>query len=810
MSLQIRRLPIKHFAVYLFYFCISLFVTWPLITQMSTHLYGGFLTDAFQSARHTWWIKYALQNGQPLFEQPLFAYPDGLHGAWIWANPFEYFPGWLLAFVMPLNTAANLTVLIHMTLNGWAAYFLIDHLTDRKHWPALIGGLVFMAYPAIQSRVYGGHVGVLALWPAPLYLYALFMLKDSSQKRWYVMAALFCVLSIAGNSTLLVYYLLPISGIFLLARLFARDWLWLKRSLIATIMGGLLTLIFLMPLAIETNSTPQYNPDIGGSTTYSADLLSIVSPSFFHPLFKNLHHNGYVLSENILEGTGYIGIITTLLIVLALWQRKEARWWLELALVAWICSLGPLLHYYGELARVQVGAYETYIVMPWALIQKLPVFDISRTPGRFNLTIGLAVSVMVGYGTAYLWQWSNRFRWRIVLIPMLMVVILYDYRIFWPLEGVDDNTTWITTEAATVPTAVSDLAERDDIRAVFNVPWNDRIHAKHGLYLQAYHQQNILAGQFIRDTPVNPAKLSILQETLDPALLDAAGVDIVIFHKGGPVGYYLPPLLEAQLGTPAYSDDTIAIYEVPDADTSPEFTSLASSQAQITDSGDSYFYAPQPGWVQFSGVFEANSRLVELYLDGERVHDWIIDGETQFHLALPVTEAGFHTARLSMIPACPQTENATLVCDGVRVIDLELDDFTVSDFDSTVSMDMGISLNAAFVPSKAQAGTVITALLWWDFDEPLKVDASRFVHILDADGNSVAQADAPIAATAEKTSWLEAPQIMLADNLPPGTYNVYTGWYTFPSQERIAVLSDAAEAVNGWIFIGAIEIVSQE
>jgi hypothetical protein len=801
MTRRFSHAHVRHIAVFIAYFGLAALITWPLITRLSTHLYGDFLTDAYQNARHTWWMQYAIQHGQPLYSQPMMNYPDGLGGAWLWSNPIELFPGWLFAFVMDINAAANLMLLVQLALNGWAVYALVNDLTGKAHYPALVAGVVFLTYPAMQGRIYGGHVGVLALWPVPLYLLALYRMRDDDRKRWTVMAAVCFMLGVAGSTSLLVYYLLPISGLFLLGQLLRREWVWFRRSMVATIIGCVLLLGLLLPFALETGSDQQFYT-LTGSVRYSADLLSLVTPSFLHPIYKHLPYTGHVLGTNLVEGTGYIGMVTLALAMVAVWKRRQdALVWLVVAGVAWVCSLGPVLNVNGAPVQVQIDQYLTYIPLPWALLQKLPILNISRTPGRFNLSIGLAMAVMAGYGVAVLLSGRGRTAMRPYKrlgVLAVMALIVFDAQMFWPMPSVSVD----------VPQAVIDLRERDDIRSIFNIPWNDRIHSKQGLYLQTVHEQALLDGLIIRDTPVNPAKLTVLQETLHPLLLDVAGVDVVIWHKGGPLNEGIGERL-ATWGDPIYEDETLAIYDVPMLSSLPSFAGVPFAGDTITDHADSSLYTDWPGWVTISGVMQGDGQEVTLMLDDEPLHQWLVTGEQPFEVAVPVDEAGFYTLRLDVEPDCPLVDHPALTCPGVVIGELALTN-ALDVIDIPVDWERGIHLDDWYVIHEARAGERLAVHLSWRFDdvEAIPFDSlSRFVHVLNADGESVAQADGAINLDGALSRWSESPVITLPDDLSPGQYTVVVGWYTYPDTTRLNVFSDAPEAVNGLIEIGAFRVV---
>ncbi len=814
MPRVIAKQSVRHSAVYLLYLAVAAVITWPLVTVMESTLFGGFLTDAYQTARHIWWIQHAITTGQSVIFQPALGYPDGLHGAWLWASPLEYFPGWLFAFVLPVNSATNLMLLVQMALNGWAVYVLARHLT-RHEAAALIAGLIFLAYPALQSRIYGGHVGVLALWPLPLSLYALHRLAADRRRRWYILAALLFALSIAGNSTLLVYYLLPVMAVFCAYLLLTGQYIWLRRSLLAMIGGGLLALALLVPLALETRSAPQYNPDIGGSITYSADLLAVVSPSFFHPLFEHVDYPRRVLGVNLLEGTGYLGLIALGLALIGVLRRRAARWWLALALIAWVLSLGPLLKVFDQPVMLGVDDFASYIVMPWAFIQQLPVFDISRTPGRFNLTLGLALAIMAGYGAAILWRWLTprlRLRWRGALWLALALLILFEYQMFWPMPGDD----------ARVPAEVRALAGQGDGRAVFNVPWDNRLLAKRGLWLQAYHQQPMLAGQFIRDTPVNPARLAVLQATLDPALLNTAGVGVVIWHKeASEESARLGQRARDQLGAPRFEDDRLALFDVP-VPVASDGAAVAFVAVPAVDDGESlatggavYLYAPAPGWVDLDLTLRptpatGDPRAVSLLLDNAPVHRWTVDaGSGPATRTLYLPEAGFYTARLELDPPCPQAISPALTCRALAVDEVTAR-FVAENEDGVagVAFERDLMLRRADLDTADAGRGALTVRLWWDAGQPISGDDVRFVHVIGPDGVQVTGIDSPPGAFVGQL--METLTLDLPPDLAPGAYRVYTGWYRYPSLERFAVLDDRPEAVNRLVQVGAFTIDGDE
>ncbi len=331
----------QHLIAYIYFICLTVAMTYPLVLVLHERFMGDPFSDAYEYSRHIWWINYALRNGDPVFFQPLLAYPDGLNGAWLWGNPLQSFPAWLFAFVMPLPAAYNLSALVHLALNGWAAYYLAWHLTRRAP-AALLGGTVFALYPAIQGHLIASHIGLVALWGVPLYIVALLRLQTAGSWRGMMLASLFFVISLLGNNLLLVYVLFPVTLLLFLRGLLQRQWRWLTWMAGGVVLGGAVALVFVLPVALEQLNSPL--PPPGGDVRYSADLLAVVTPSFYNPLFTNLTYSRRVLGGvNNVEGSAYVGLTVALLAAVALWRVREARWWGLLALFAWGLSLGPLL-----------------------------------------------------------------------------------------------------------------------------------------------------------------------------------------------------------------------------------------------------------------------------------------------------------------------------------------------------------------------------------------------------------------------------------------------------------------------------------
>jgi hypothetical protein len=768
----------RHLIVYLGYLLLAVALTWPLVRVFSGHFIGDTFSDAYEYARHIWWMNHALRTGEPIFHQPLLGYPHGLGGAWLWGNPFQSFPAWLFALVMPLPAAYNLAALLTLALNGWSAYFLVWRLT-RHVAAALLAGSIFLLYPTVQGHLIASHTGLLVLWGVPLYALGLLGLRGhhaltlnpspegrgTSQHIGILVTPLAFLVSVLGNNLLLVYALFPVSLVMFAWAIITRAWGWAARIVSVAALGGVLALVFIGPVALEQLDSP-LSPE-GGDVLYSADLLAVVAPSFYNPLFSDLTYSRSVLGGvNNVEGTAYVGLVPAVLALLALWRVPAARPWGLLALVAWMLSLGPLLKVAGEPLSVTVAGVHTHIVLPWALLMDLPVLNIARTPARFNFVVGLAVAVLGGYGAAWVLDhnltpksplrtqragWGGKgLRWTIVVA--LVTVIAFEYHVSW-------RDGWPHLHTTPYPDAAPLVALMDeaDVEAVLNLPYDHLLAAKGGMILQTRHERPLIAGHVTRRTPVDPARLATLQWTLDPALLDAANAEAVILHRrwdneDGPGAVEENAI--ARLGGPAYSDDDYLLWLVPDPTEPAPFLAVPQGDRLSV-------YAPSSGWATLT----------------------VNDSATRLPLA-----SGY-TLLDRRPPGCPDAPDPALDCDRQRVRDLTLTDFAAAD---TPPITFGGTITLYSYEIQPDA-----LHLAWAYMTAPPENWARFVVVLDADGNPALQDDQPTRAPYET---------ILLDALPPGDYTVYVGWYTLPDVTRLAVRGDVPGTESSWAQLGEVAV----
>lgn len=207
-----RRVHVWRYAIWFVgYLLLALLITWPAVLSPVSTVMGSTVGDNFEMMRNTWWFRFALLNGQPFYYQTYLGYPQGFSSIALAANQLQYFPAWALALFLPLPLTYNLMVWLTMALNGLAMAVLMRDLL-REDAPALFAGAVFLAAPTLQAHLVEGHAGLLVMWPAPLFVWALLraLRTETRLLLWGTAAVVLFNLSPSGHMLQVIYVLMPL------------------------------------------------------------------------------------------------------------------------------------------------------------------------------------------------------------------------------------------------------------------------------------------------------------------------------------------------------------------------------------------------------------------------------------------------------------------------------------------------------------------------------------------------------------------------------------------------------------------------
>jgi hypothetical protein len=696
---RIRRAAVWVVLPAVAYLAAALIMSWPLGIHLTTHIPGGSNSDAYMMMRQAWDAHEQLRAGKNPLEQTRLAYPEHYTSRMMWSTPLRWVPQTLLMFVFKPVLAFNLWLLVILVLNGLTAYWLAMALTRQNSLAALLGGLVFMSAPVMQGHLAAVQVDVLSLYGLPLFAlcwWRVLFAPDDQRGGWrsVIAGGGWLALASLGLTSIVIYAVMPVvvfSGLYLLlsepGRLVRRGEPWhvqpWLRAGAMLVVGGLILLIFFAPLMTAAGQNELGQMENSGMILFHPSLVGFFVPSS-HGLWKNVPLINILAKAvtwgSTAERTAYLGVVASQLVFLGWWmrgkdsqQRYSSRMWLAIALGAMVLSLGSFLEILNQPpVNVQIEGIRSHIVMPWGLLQNLPVARELRTAGRFNLATALAWGMLVSLGAAAILPHVRRQAVRIGAGVIIGALILMDYQAYAPFPE----------SSAAQPDYLRELAARDDVRAVLDVP-TDYWPEMAGMGAQMAHGKPLVTGSVYRNTRQNPALLWLVDTAVispygdAPALpldsitplLQATGADRLFIHKEP---LESPESVVARVTSalgepPEYEDEQLAAFVIPQQVAPPpaDFFAWASkfgNWSMWQDYGEfsGYWLARSGEWGIYtttpSGELVIPTRVslpgyrVTVWLDDQQIGTWEI---TDDDLRLPVQATpGFHRLRFESLDGC--------------------------------------------------------------------------------------------------------------------------------------------------------------
>lgn len=158
-----------------------------------------------------------------------------------------------------------------------------------------------------------------------------------------------------------------------------------------------------------------------------------------------------------------------------------------------------------------------------------------------------------------------------------------------------------------------------------------------------------------------------------------------------------------------------------------------------------------------------------------------------------------------------------LIGEAVRLTQMEITtperSFTLPQTPQTtanVTWNNGIELlGYDLVSDLVPRGNGVQLTFYWQPNDQVDRSLTMFVHLLDLQGNLVAQQDTiPVNGTRPTTGWVAGEiltddiAIFIRDDIPPGEYRLSTGWYDATTGERVKLSED-----DFWLLPASIQVV---
>ena len=209
-------------------------------------------------------------------------------------------------------------------------------------------------------------------------------------------------------------------------------------------------------------TTAQQNSGVVSNMMWSNNVLSFFLPSYYNGIFHSislsyvqsiytLTYQGVSYATNVGERVSYVGYTVLALVLAALYfdykknRLKNVAIWLVLGVIfAWL-SLGPY---------VQIGGAVSGIPTIYSLYRLIPILNIIREPGRFDLIVTLCLAMLAAFGFRQITQDKDK-KMAFNILIAVSVLILIEYN-GMPLSASFANQT-ITP--AQIPAAYSEIGK---------------------------------------------------------------------------------------------------------------------------------------------------------------------------------------------------------------------------------------------------------------------------------------------------------------------------------------------------------------
>ena len=283
------------------------------------------------------------------------------------------------------------------------------------------------------------------------------------------------------------------------------------------------------------------------------------------------------------EGVSYIGYSVILLSIFGIYSDikskkfKNTMVWLSIGIIFAMLSLGPF---------VKIGGVITNIPGPYLIYHFIPILNLIREPGRFDVMFSLCLAILAAFGLKSLLSKVNSVKKKIIYTAIISSIILLECAGI-PLASSFTNTFYTNTA---IPKAYSLINHTINSSVLFLPSAPDQSYLSAiGMYYQTDFNMPIIGGYTTRSTPLQdlyiysiPLVSTYSLENLSdygsyPIRENLTKPTIILLSKYN-ISYIsalsnlydatvlknLTSTLSNMLGSPIYTGNSTILFKVPD------------------------------------------------------------------------------------------------------------------------------------------------------------------------------------------------------------------------------------------------------
>lgn len=783
----------KHWLILAGYAALAIGLTHPMFWNITRGAYGQAGKDVLHYVWQLWWAKQALLTLHQLPSHVTsLGWPDGIYHPLLFVNPYIDLLGLPITLISSSSTTYNFHVLLSFTLSGFTAYLLGYNLTGQRA-AGFVAGLIFAFTAHRWAHAYTGHLYHITIYWGPLFAWALWRFLRTPNRKWGLWLGLTASFLALTHVMHTAYWLLPVTLVLFI-------WGWRTYSPTrsdwwpAVIKGGLWSLL---PFALAVGPFYSYffvtlgqtegDLEAGGIVGNSTDLLAYLTPSWTNPILSTYHliptaMAQYLPPVDLDENVTYIGLAALVLAAIGFFTipKTSRRPWFWLIVVTGILALGPFLKFGGEVLTYTIGEAQSYVLMPYAVLAKIPPLSWGRTTGRLTQTLMLGVSMLSAYGVVYLLTRPARHLLTVAVVG-LAAWFVAESLVAFPF----------TRATPTVSPYYFQLQADSTVPAggMLDLPLRNKEEVNLAMFNQTFHRMPMVGGYIHRrfrkvEWGEHFADLLFRPATAIPAFtsptdadrlatLNALGLSRVVLHKdmaNNALDEEQTTFLNHLLGPAIYDDDLITVYQVPSGEPRqhPIVFARASNWTQdglFPESNSPrhvYVYVPQPTYLSWTLTVTPMAGPTVMSLDTEILprDQVMVTRPGQYTTLTRAVAPGIYRYNFVNDDLCHGDSG----CFPLRFDQVQLNEPGRSEPPLAVWGDKNIELTRYAVAADPATGQLLLVLDWLPRTPPA-VEPTLFVHILDADGNRLQQVDRRLLdGNYPPSIW--TPEVVIRDIVP--------------------------------------------